>query len=380
MIQENWNATESDGVTPFNGASVDVVYDVTLLDSGFQQPQTYNANKQTTHKKHHRPTPHQNITVQGNGFDFMYVYTPANNQFSDEFGDSDDGAVWLGMQNVVDTLLMPVTADGGHSDNYNSGFNNYTGEGNNTHGNGTSEGWPGYVTSQSTVNNVLYPDMGSGTTKNFFAYAHGDGNSIGSYNYSVTLFAPDVAGALTNFYGSQIIKVNNPYRFVFLDGCSTASTTEWREAFGIYPMWATNSAARYKLGQQAFVGWGKKVTGWLNPTSDNTETENVALAYTEALDDMYELWMGGTPLVQCINAASTQQENIAPFPVTNPNIKSYHIYGDFGIDGSPYDYTIPASNVITSPIYIIGHPGLTRGGINLQADTSTEYNSPIDIQ
>jgi hypothetical protein len=189
------------------------------------------------------------------------------------------------------------------------------------------------------------------------------------------LFAADVAGVLTNFYGSQIISVKNPYRFVFLDGCSTASTPEWREAFGIFPIWATNSAARYKLGPQAFVGWGKEFTGWLNPTVDTTETENVALAYTEALNDMYELWLNKYPLAECINSASVQQPNIAPFPVPS-SVKFYHISGEAGFNGAPYEYYIPSTNVITSPIYVIGHSGLTRDSVNPNFDN--QYVSPID--
>jgi hypothetical protein len=120
------------------------------------------------------------------------------------------------MQVVVDYLLTPTTHANGILDNYDSSFNFYTGEGNNNRGNGTSEGWPGYLTSQSEVTNWLYPSMANGSTKNFFAYAHGDNNGIGSYDYSVALFAPSIAGVLTNFYGSQIISVKNPYRFVFL--------------------------------------------------------------------------------------------------------------------------------------------------------------------
>ncbi|HEV2330541.1 MAG TPA: immunoglobulin domain-containing protein [Verrucomicrobiae bacterium] len=373
MIQENWNDTYADGVTPFAGANVDTVYDVTLLDSGFEQSGTYNASKQSTHKQHKRRMPQLNITEQGNGFDFMYVYTPPNGNFSAQFADY--GAVWNGMQAVVDYLLTPTTHANGIIDNYDSSFNFYTGEDNNNRGNGTSEGWPGYLTSQSEVTNWLYPTMANGSTKNFFAYAHGTANGIGSYNFSVTLFAPDIAGVLTNFYGSQIISVKNPYRFVFLDGCSTASTPEWREAFGIFPMWATNSAARYKLGQQAFVGWAKEVTGWLNPTVDTTETEDVGLAYTEALNDMYELWLDKYALAVCVHSASVQQPNIAPFPVPS-NVQSYHISGEAGADGQPYNYYIPATNVITSPIYIIGHSGLTRYSVD--ANYEGLYASPID--
>jgi len=375
MIQENWNGTYADDDTPFTGAEVDAVYDVTLLDSGFGQSGVYNPAKQTTHKRHKRRMPQLNVTEQGNGFDFMYVYTPANGNFSGQF--EDYGVVWNGLQGVVDLLLTPTTNPNTIKDNYSSTFNNYTGEDNNNHGNGTSEGWPGYLTSQSEVTNWLYPTMANGSTKNFFAYAHGSGPAIASYDDSVVLWAPEVADVLTNYYGWQIISVKNPYRFVFLDGCSTASTPEWRQAFGIFPIWATNSAARYKLGPQAFVGWGKDTTGWLNPSVDTAETENVALAYAEALNDMYELWLDNYALAICIHSASVQQPNIAPFPVPT-NAQFYHISGEAGVDGQNYDYYIPATNIVTSPIYVIGHSGLTRGSVDPNYDGL--YVSPIDTQ
>jgi hypothetical protein len=382
MIQEDWNLTYDDGVTVFTGNNFDAVFSVTLSDSGSGPvPQI-----PPTPKKRKKGHTKFLTTEQGNGFNFTYFYTPRGSYFADEFGSPDDGlaAVWIGMQNVVDTLLTPdSTGNETLAPNYDSSFNNYTGEGNNYHGNGTSEGWPGYVTSQSTIDSALLPSMGNGETKNFFAYAHGEGDSLGSYTYDVTLFAADVAGALTNFYSSkQIISVKNPYRFVFLDGCGTASTLEWPKAFGIFPLWETNDApaARYKLGAQAYVGWAKPVTGWLNPTSDTEESENVAFSYTETLDEMYELWMGGLPLAQCLDAVSSRSSGLAAFPVPVAGNLPYQIYSDDGISG-PYNYTIPASNIITSPIYIIGHSGLTRTGVNTGIDTNPAYNkyhSPLD--
>jgi hypothetical protein len=224
--------------------------------------------------------------------------------------------------------------------------------------------------------------MTNGATKNFFTYAHGSGSSVGSYTFNVTLFAAEVAGVLDNYYsGAKIIKAKYPYRFVFLDGCATASTREWRQAFGIFPYWDTSSPARGKIGAQAYVGWANPVTGWLNPasTTDSTTAENVAFACTEALDDMYELWMEQRPLSQCIDYVSSPKKNIAPFPVSGLKNQAIHIWGDFGIDGNPYNYTIPATNVTTSPIYIIGHSGLTRSSVNGLFDNLSKYNSPIDV-
>jgi hypothetical protein len=376
MIQEDWDLTYDDGVTTFTGDSFDAVFTVSDTDpsasaSGGSGPTPLDAHpsKKRT-KKHTR----MGSTEQGNGFDLSYVYTPANSSMAFDFSD-EVGAVRVGMQNVVDTALMPVTADGGHDDHYDSDFNRYTSQ--RFPG---DVGVPGYMTSQSQVFNSLYPSMTNGTTKNFFVYAHGDGSSVGSYDFGVTLFAPEVAGVLNNYYsGAKIIKASYPYRFVFLDGCSTASTREWRQAFGIFPLWDSSSPARGKIGAQAYVGWAHKVTGWLNPKDDSTLSENVAFAYTEALADMYELWMDGRPLATCIDSVSVPQENIAPFPVPGLKGKSIHIWGEAGSDGYPYNYMVPPSAVLTSPIYIIGHSGLERSSYDRRFDNLPRYNSPVDV-
>lgn len=373
MIQEDWNDTYADGVTPFTGNSVDAVYDVTLLDSGFEQPGTYNPAMQSSHKQHRRRMPQSNITEQGNGFDFTYLYTPENGNFSGEYANG--GAVWLGLQNVVDYLLTPTTHANGIEDNYNSGFNYYTGQGGNYHGNGSTQGWPGYLTSQSDVTNYLYPTMVG--TRNFYAYSHGSSKTISNYSGSAVIWAGDVANLLTNYYGWQIISVKNPYRFVFLDGCATASTPEWSQAFGIFPMWDANTAARYRLGPQAFVGWGNNTTGWFNTTVDNIQTENVAMDYANALDDMYELWLDNYALAICIHSASVQQPNITPLLLPN-NYKFYHISGEAGFnDSGAYEYYIPTTNITTSPIYVIGHSGLKREG-GVDSNYEGLYTSPND--
>jgi len=285
------------------------------------------------------------------------------------FGD-DVGAVWIGMQNVVDTLTMPVTVAGGHANHYDSLFNRYTSQ--RFPG---DVGFPGYLNSQTVVNNRLFPSMTNGATKNFYVAAHGSGDSVGSYDLSVTIFAADIAGVLGNYYsGAKIIKANYPYRFVFMDGCSTASSREWRQAFGIFPLPSPTSPARSPLGPQAYVGWAYPHVGWVNSTEDSSLTENVAFASTTALDTMYELWMNGQPLSTCIDAASTPQANMAAFPV--PANKTLRIHGWPGVDGEGYDITM--TNVMTSPIYIIGHSGLTKDSFRGEFDNATKYNSPVD--
>lgn len=355
MIEENWNLTYSDGVTIFTNDAVNAVFTVNLLD-----PAT------GTHTKTlHRLASNE----QGNGFDFAYFYTPTNGSLAGDWGDfsGNYGVVWEGMQAIVDTLLTPQEAGGGSPNNYDSSFDNYTGEGNNTHGNGLSEGWPGYVSSRSIVTNSsggLYPSMADGTTKNFYAYGHGtvgssaSGKYLGSYNYSGNAYigSADVANLLGNhFHNVGGLWTKNPYRFVFMDGCATMDTKDWRRAFGIFPLDAANQARRNNVGYQAFVGWEKEHAG-------NYKTAALAEAYTETLDSFYQEWINGASLAQCILDASNPQAHNCPLPVP-PNAVVKDVNGN-RFSGE------------TSRIYISGHTGLTRSSVNSIWENFQLYTPP----
>jgi hypothetical protein len=272
---------------------------------------------------------------------------------------------------------MPVTAGGGHDDHYDSSFNNYTSEGNNTHGNGLSQGWPGYVNDQSTLTNSsnptgLWPSMKDGTTKNFYCYAHGSGTGIGNYSHSISFDSYGIGDLLGNHYntkGGLITKY--PYRFVFLDGCSTASQKNWRRAFGIFPLDAPNQAARNKVGPQAYVGWAADHTGWLNFSTSSDAALNTSVAYTETLSDFYENWLDGATLKQCVDTATTSAANMVPFPVPQNKNITVHGQNPQTLEYFSYSYT----NVVTSKIYIIGHSGLTRSSLNSQDDKANVPSS-----
>jgi hypothetical protein len=75
--------------------------------------------------------------------------------------------------------------------------------------------------------------------------------------------------------------------------------------------------------------------------------------------------MNEVPLAQCVDHASLSLNDTVPFPVPQNKITRIHM-----TDGSTYVNT----NVDTSPIYIVGHPGLTVTRVNPQADTDTSYN------
>ena len=354
MIQEDWDLTYSDGVTIFTNETFNAVFNVTLLDPS-----------SGTHTKVYNKL---SSNEQGNGFDAIYVYTPTNSLMVNEFGDDNgnyDGVVWTGMQNVIDTLMMPVTADGGHADNYDSDFDIYTSQ--DFPG---QIGYPGYITSQTngihSVLNGLFPSLTNGTTKNFYSFAHGSTNRIGNGAGNVVIDTAGIGYILQNHYSARGgLNTKNPYRFVFLDGCSTAKSQDWRRAFGIFPLDAPNQAARNKVGPQAFVGWAVDHTGWMNQQSNSIGSLDEAFAATETLADFYESWMDGSTLAQCIQIASTPGvPNTAPFPVLQ-NGTSQRLTGD-GIDG--YSYNFVVTNIVPSKISVIGHSGLTRSSVNGSQD------------
>lgn len=151
------------------------------------------------------------------------------------------------------------------------------------------------------------------------------------------------------------IQTANPYRFVFLDGCSTARKKTWHRAFGIVPMKASSQVARNKVGPQAFVGWAKEHTGYYY-------TANRLKAYTETLNAFYVLWMSGHPLASCLDFASEPAFVDAPLPVPgNENVV---------VDG------IPVGKRATSKLYVVGHSGLTVNGLNTSWDNYKPYRPP----
>ena len=160
------------------------------------------------------------------------------------------------------------------------------------------------------------------------------------------------------------LNTKNPYRYVFLDGCSTAKNVSWRRAFGIFPLDTPNQAAKNNIGPQAYVGWDVDHTGWLVVPDDSGTSVDLATAYTETMADFYENWMDGATLAQCIQVASTPAPNIAAFPVPqNGKVESFHGTDEFG---SPY--SIIDTNVVTSKISVFGHSGLKRTGVDRSQD------------
>jgi hypothetical protein len=375
MIQEDWDLTYDDGTNHFTGDAVDAVFNVTFPDSMANLALRKNGQNESSNSPSGKNTKRLNkaagsLTEWGPNIDVVYVYMPTNGVLASSF--AKDGEVWSGMQGVVDALTMPNSG----YDIYNSYFDNYT----------CYFCWPrpypGYVQDMTTVTNVLFPDLTNGITKQIYVKAHGSGNSLCNWAGTVEISSDTISQLLGNIYtakGSRMtngLNTKNPYRFVFLDGCSTASAKNWRRAFGVYPLDAPNQAARNKVGPQAYVGWQKEHTGWMDAgTGDSTRDENLAYAYTQNLNMFYTFWMNRVPLKQCLDAASIATAGTAPFPV--PRNKNVTIWGSNPNNG-PYNY--PYSNVMTSKIYLVGYPGLRVDGVDHNLDPDKTYAAPVNVE
>ena len=354
MIQEDWDLTYDDGTTHFTGDAVDAVFTVTFPDSTSSLALRKNNANASSNSASGKNTKRLNratgsLTEWGPNMDVVYVYMPTNGVLASSF--AKDGEVWSGMLGVVNALTMPVWTYEVYNSDFDHYFCYYCPPG--------QQPYPGYVQDMTTVTNVLFPDLTNGITKQIYIKAHGSGTSLGNWAGTVEIYSDTISQLLGNIYKAKGgLKTKNPYRFVFLDGCSTASAKNWRRAFGVYPLDAPNQAARNKVGPQAYVGWEKEHTGWMDAgTGDSTRDENLAYAYTQNLNNFYSLWMHNVSLAQCIASASVAANGTAPLPV--PQNKKVTIWGTNPNNG-PFNY--PYTDIDTSRIFVVGHSGLKVSG------------------
>jgi hypothetical protein len=321
VIQTNWDLTYDDGVTIFTNEAVDVIYNVTLLDPA-QGTNTQRINKTSG--------------VTDGNFDVAYAYNPCS-------ALQQDGSFWYSMQGIADTLLMPVTADGGFDDHYNSSFNRYTSQ--NFPG---QVGLPGYLSNRSTATNLLN-DLGNSNTRDFYFYGHGNVTSIGDGTTSANrayLYIGEVAARLINGWNPKTgITARHPYRFVFLDGCLTAKNNSWQHTFGIYEK-GTTGLPQTSIGPQAFLGWDAEVGGIRD--TNNIVIDDLATAYGETMNDFYIDWMLEEPVANCKADASNVANHAMPLPVHGNEI--------YTVNGVRYKRS-------TGNLIIVGYTGLTRSGL-----------------
>jgi hypothetical protein len=312
VINETWDLTDENG-DAFEGDEVDVDFNVTPANANQPKKQTQKVRKI--------------VGVTDGSFDVAYAYN-ANASLLKK-----DGMFWNQMNGVVDKLLAPRN---GYIHLYDSSFNWYW--------EAFKPGNPGYLTDRAAALNLL-TNLAQANTKNFFYYGHGGGKYIGDGTTNANaaqLSAGEVARFLTNNFSVRGgFDVKHPYRFVWLDGCQTGSSKDWRHAFGIYPLGKGGQGVAHIHGPQAFVGWKKPVTG-LGATG---ATEASCNDYGAMLNLFFAYWMSQAPLSDCIANASSKSLKL-PLPV----LGNEHVTLS---DGTKWTRS-------TSSMYIIGDKTLKR--------------------
>jgi hypothetical protein len=154
--------------------------------------------------------------------------------------------------------------------------------------------------------------------RNLYYYGHGGPDTIGcdihTFDTNGSVIGSRQLPGSTAFLSSQTVSNQltfnryagaRPYRFVWLDGCSTANGN-WPGTFGVDKVpydidHYTNSLTNPKRARpSAFVGWNQEVGGpgwgnvrdafnfrgmWMEDWSYYSQTEGLWFAYDDACDD-----------------------------------------------------------------------------------------------
>jgi hypothetical protein len=207
---------------------------------------------------------------------------------------------------VVDSLISPPTAGGGGSlDPYSSTFNDYTSPGDN--------GNPGYLSGTNDAA-ALVSNLAQVPTRNFHFDGHGNPRSLGNNQNGaseVDIEASTIALMLDNLAytsASNGLKRGRPFRYVFLNACETADDDYWHNAFGIYHRITTTDLQKNSQNAQAFVGWVNSPR--IPLTSDNWYD------FASTYGVLYDAWMNGYPLDDCLDLASQEYPFGSSFGIT----------------------------------------------------------------
>jgi hypothetical protein len=104
--------------------------------------------------------------------------------------------------------------------------------------------------------------------------------------------------------------MQHPYRFVFLDACTTGLTRDWQHAFGIVDGPPGPGPYTDPDPPRAFLGWeGLKDGPYGPPEEDPANMETVINDYGTTINIFYDMWMSGATLDQCIKACSVNYLN-----------------------------------------------------------------------
>ncbi len=348
LIQEYWDLTYDDNITKFSGSRVDAVFSIS--------PVTQSSTERLSVAKS------SDSSASSQTLRLIYWYGLREGDFDVAYGDNGPevylrkgGEFWNQMQGVVDILLAPRYG----IDTYYSDFDVYYYDFN---------GYPGYITSRAQAVN-LKDDLAK-NARNFYIYAHGGpqflANTPDVFNHSgqlnpdaCCLSVSEVADSLNNkltIMGESDFKTS--YRFVFLDGCSTAETSDWQHAFGVRtppPIAAQWSNPGYA---QAFMGWDRDIRN----CGAGEAFEDSYGNYGDTLAYFFGNWMNGRTLDQCIRGACLN--------FSDPNFMQEHVNGRYlpfatiGNEHCLLNYKDVYVKYVreTGKLKLVGYPGLTKTG------------------
>jgi hypothetical protein len=207
-IEEDWE------LNGYAGEGIRAVFNVTLLNAAGVPIQSGSGK---------RGIAKVSTKEGGRNFTWAYFYTPKDETRRTAFDTG--GSVWNYMLNAVDVLMAPDWS----YDVFFSDFNGYRG--------GAKPEDAGYVRTRAEVLSRLLPILKGDEAKQAYFYGHGNDGWVGDgQTGGAFMDARDVANALMNKVkpaGAYELDSKRPYRFVFVDGCSTGSGNAWRQAFGI---------------------------------------------------------------------------------------------------------------------------------------------------
>ncbi len=201
------------------------------------------------------------------------------------------------------------------------------------------------------------------------AHAHGgpdrlcDGSPLAAEIYRQKYkYTPGVGDTLGNLLQSRlgrwpkVTATGRRFRFVYLQCCEAGHNYDWPFAFGMPHHLSESQIIHGKAQPQAFVGWKGDI--W-RPMSD----DDFQKFFNGTMARFFDLWMKGTPLFDCLAAASDRNQvyrvgigsRTCPLPV----LKNKDLYPKAA------DMFHPKPVKRVSTLKIFGYPGITRSGYAL---------------
>ncbi len=174
--------------------------------------------------------------------------------FMPVYGEIDSGDNSYGYLNEMMAASVAAVVGSAYGQNDDAVVNNQ---------NTTAGDWPGLILNASSRWNQLRGLLSQPDFHNFFYFGHGWTDLIGR-NSGDKITSAEMQTLLTNnctwtYYGGAQLygAIKHPYRFVFLDGCNTA-TGYLPLAFGIPPLRISEDDwdNKYHLQPRSFLGWG----------------------------------------------------------------------------------------------------------------------------